>query len=159
MTGVSDGTTAVVLEPGELIEKLVALVPAPRANLIRYHGTLAPGSRLRSRIVPRPPPVERAEQAPACRSSSGGCWDTPPAGAEPGPAPRWRLSWAELMLRVFEVDVLECPRCAGRLRIVATVTRPAAIRAILECVGLPARPPPAAPARESDQPELDSSDG
>ena len=35
-------------ETAELTEKLVALVPAPRANLVRYHGTLAPNARLRA---------------------------------------------------------------------------------------------------------------
>ena len=38
----SDGTLAMVFEPHELIEKLAALVPPPRLNLVRYHGVLAP---------------------------------------------------------------------------------------------------------------------
>ncbi len=42
------------------------------------------------------------------------------------------------MERAFGVDVLACPRCAGRLRLVATVEDPHAIRAILESLGLPA---------------------
>ena len=74
------------------------------------------------------------------------------------------MTWAELMLRVFRVDVLECPRCKGRLEIVATVTTPSAVKAILECLGLPARPPPVSPAREREQGEFEfdgggSSDG
>ena len=36
-----DGTTHLVFEPLELIEKLAALVPPPRLNLVRYHGVLA----------------------------------------------------------------------------------------------------------------------
>lgn len=40
----SDGTTHVVFEPGELIEKLAALVPFPHKNLVRYHGVLMPCS-------------------------------------------------------------------------------------------------------------------
>jgi hypothetical protein len=35
-----DGTTAVVFEPQILIATLPALVPAPRAYLVRYHGVL-----------------------------------------------------------------------------------------------------------------------
>ena len=38
----SDGTTHLVLSPLERIEKLAALVPPPRLNLVRYHGILAP---------------------------------------------------------------------------------------------------------------------
>lgn len=36
----SDGTSHVLFTPMELMEKLAALVPKPRANLIRYHGVL-----------------------------------------------------------------------------------------------------------------------
>jgi len=46
---------------------------------------------------------------------------------------------------------LACPRCNGRLRIVATVTNPTAVNVILECLGLPGRPPPVAKAREREQ--------
>ena len=48
------------------------------------------------------------------------------------------------MQRVFAVDVLECPRCHGRLRVIAAIHPPAATRAILEHLGLPSRAPPAA---------------
>jgi hypothetical protein len=34
----SDGTTHLILSPTELIEKLLPLVPRPRAHLTRYHG-------------------------------------------------------------------------------------------------------------------------
>jgi len=32
-----DGTSHVIFEPGELLEKLAALVPPPRFNLVRYY--------------------------------------------------------------------------------------------------------------------------
>jgi hypothetical protein len=35
-----------VLSPLELLEKLAALVPPPRVNLVRYHGVLAPNPLL-----------------------------------------------------------------------------------------------------------------
>ena len=47
-----DGTTHVVFEPVELLEKLVALVPAPKAHLVRYSGILAPAAKWRALIVP-----------------------------------------------------------------------------------------------------------
>lgn len=52
------------------------------------------------------------------------------------------------MRRVFEVDVLECPRCAGKMRILAAIHSLEAIRRILECLGLPTRAPPIAPPLE-----------
>jgi hypothetical protein len=36
------------------LEKLVALVPLPRAHLVRYGGCLAPHSTLRAAIIPTP---------------------------------------------------------------------------------------------------------
>ena len=50
----SDGTYQIVLSPEELLEKLAALVPPPRLNLVRYHGVLAPNAADRAQIVPGP---------------------------------------------------------------------------------------------------------
>jgi len=47
-----DGTTAFVFTPHELIERLVALVPRPRAHLTRYFGVFAPAFAARAGIVP-----------------------------------------------------------------------------------------------------------
>ena len=49
-----DGTTHIVMEPLEFMERLAALVPRPRLHLIRFHGVLAPNAKLRSKIVPAP---------------------------------------------------------------------------------------------------------
>ncbi len=40
----SDGTTHVLFEPQDFIARLAALVPRPRAHLIRYHGLFAPNA-------------------------------------------------------------------------------------------------------------------
>jgi hypothetical protein len=53
------------------------------------------------------------------------------------------------MRRVFAVDVLECPRCHGPMRILAAIHPPDTAGAILECLGLSARPPPVAPPRRT----------
>ena len=49
-----------------------------------------------------------------------------------------------LMHRVLDLDVLACPRCGGRLRVLATVQAPRAVQAILASLarsGAPAPPP------------------
>ena len=60
-------------------------------------------------------------------------------------------AWAALMRRAFDLDVLACPRCGGRLRLLATVEDPDAIRAILAAVAasgeLVDRAPPSAAAQ------------
>ena len=69
-------------------------------------------------------------------------------GAPPRvPRARRQYPWAELMRRVFAVDVLECPRCHGPMKILAAIHPPDTAGAILECLGLPARPPPVVSAR------------
>jgi hypothetical protein len=51
------------------------------------------------------------------------------------------------MQRVFEIDVLRCPRCdSGPMRILAAIHPPTTTRAILTSLGLPTRAPPIAPA-------------
>jgi len=59
------------------------------------------------------------------------------------------------MKRVFELDVLECGSCGGRMRIIAAIHSSEAIRKILDCLGLPSRPPPIAPAvQDRDDPDF-----
>ena len=51
-----DGTTHIVMSPLEFMQRLAALVPRPRLHLIiRFHGVLAPNTKLRGEIVPSPP--------------------------------------------------------------------------------------------------------
>jgi hypothetical protein len=38
----SDGTTHLLFDPLELLERLAVLIPRPRINLILYHGVLGP---------------------------------------------------------------------------------------------------------------------
>ena len=38
------------------------------------------------------------------------------------------------MQGAFEIDVLACPRCGGRLRLIATVEDPRAIREVLDAL-------------------------
>jgi hypothetical protein len=57
-----------------------------------------------------------------------------------------RLSWAELMKRVFREDVLRCKKCGGRAAVIAAIAQPKGVEAILLCLGLAVRDPP--PARQ-----------
>ena len=53
-----------------------------------------------------------------------------------------RIDWAELLRRIYRVDVLACPRCAGRLEFIAVVTERPAIERVLEFLGESATGPP-----------------
>ena len=134
-----NGTTHVIFEPIELLEKLAVLVPAPRANLIRYHGVVGPASKWRASIVPASPDSSVTPPECECETSS-----------ETSKRRRRNYGWASLMARVFEIDVLECAHCKGRLRILAAIHPPDTTRKILECLGLLTRAPSLAPAVSSN---------
>jgi hypothetical protein len=184
-----DGTTHVVFEPGELVEKLAALVPPPRFHLVRYHGVLGPCASQRALVIPGPEPPGEAtdmlahenrerpgqeeergrpaaidrgvlqahagfERAPRpdLRPAAGaeGAPEPQASTAEPPLRPR-RLAWADLLRRVFAIDVLECSRCGARTRLLAAIHTPDATSAILECLDLPARAPPLEAARRDEE--------
>jgi hypothetical protein len=112
----------------EFIEKLVAIIPPPRRHLARFHGVLAPNSRLRKKVVPKK--VEVIAE------------NTKPPMPESPLAKQKRLKWAELLKRIFQIDVTKCPDCAsGEVRLIAVIEDPKVIRKILEHVGLGFSPP------------------
>jgi len=55
--------------------------------------------------------------------------------------------WAELMRRSFGIDVLACPRCSGRLRLIAVTEDPAVVTRFMRHLGLSTQIPDARPAR------------
>ncbi len=61
-----------------------------------------------------------------------------------------RMSWSRLRKRVFDIDIEHCPKCGGRLKIIAAIEDPVVIVSILTHLGLPARAPPRSPARRVD---------
>jgi ATP-dependent Lhr-like helicase len=54
----------------------------------------------------------------------------------------YRLDWASLLKRVFGVDVLQCSRCQGKMRLIACIEEPDVAKKILEHLGLRAEPLP-----------------
>jgi hypothetical protein len=52
----------------------------------------------------------------------------------------WRIDWATLLQRVYDIDVLACP-CGGRLRPIELITDRMQARATLQVLGFPAAPP------------------
>ena len=63
------------------------------------------------------------------------------------------MDWATLLRRVLDVDSLECPRCGGTLRFIATITEESAITKILDSLGLASSPP--LPHARAPDPQLD----
>jgi hypothetical protein len=113
-------------------------------------GVFSSHSRLRRLIVPRVDPhadAKSGESPTICirpmRASATGNG----SGHEPAAAVERRLTWAALLRRVFAIDVLECARCGGRMRLLCFISDPDVASAILDHLGFPAKPPAALPAR------------
>ena len=133
----NDGTQAVFFSPLEFIEKLVALIPPPRIHLSRFHGVLAPNANWRSQVVP-------SQAAEVVEQGAGGEGDTQEVAA---PTRKKRLSWAELLKRVFQIDLTECPDCGGEVKLIAVIMERKVVRKILDHLGLPSEPPRVTSAR------------
>lgn len=109
---------AVEMDPLSLLCRLAASVPPPRFHTVRYSGVIASASKLRSRVVPKPEAsLVVAPDAEGDEVKKGGCRYMP---------------WAELMMKTFRVDVLESPRCQGRLKVLAVVTELGEVRRFLK---------------------------
>lgn len=135
----SDGTTHLLFDPVELLERLAVITPRPRINLILYYGVLAPRAAWRSQVVEHAPSPDVS--GPASTEAAT------PEGAQPiaGRQRPGALRWAELMRRTFGFDVLACPRCGGRLRLIALIEHASVIQRILRHLGLPTEIPRAPP--------------
>jgi len=57
-------------------------------------------------------------------------------------------TWAHLLRRSHDIDVLSCPKCHGRLRLMAVLRDEAQVRRVLRHFGKPTDPPPRAKARD-----------
>jgi hypothetical protein len=59
-----------------------------------------------------------------------------------------RVEWAVLLRRTYGVDALRCPRCAARMRVLATITEPSVVQKLLSHLGLRTEPLPRGRARD-----------
>ena len=107
----SDGTEGIDLSVVELVERLAALVPPPRANTVLYHGVLAARSALRERVRPRGRRRAQRGRAAADRLAK-----------KPSATSRW-VPWAWLLWRASSRSpgrtstAGPVPRCDQRMRL------------------------------------------
>jgi len=152
-----DGTRALLFDPFDFLGRLVALTPKPRVNLLLYHGVFAPQAARRRAAVAQARevvggPVDSGSAGdPVAGLSSPRVASGPATVAEAAgttvPAQRGWVRWADLLRRVFEIDVLHCARYGGRLRFVAAIDDSDVVRRILGHLGLPTSTAPPLPAR------------
>jgi CTP:molybdopterin cytidylyltransferase MocA len=141
-------------DPVELLERLATLTPRPRIHLLLYHGVLAPRAAWRALVVRfvgtgTPGPIEADDDVEEDPAEADCCHGS-------------NYLWAELMRRSLGLDVLACPRCGGRLTLIALIDEPAVVRRVLQHLGLPTEVPEARPARAppllDGAPRIDATD-
>ncbi|MEK7706282.1 MAG: hypothetical protein AAB426_15080 [Myxococcota bacterium] len=78
-------------------------------------------------MVPTPP------EAPQTQSSEG---------ADSHHSHRYRLSWAQALAKVFEIDIAVCPRCRQRgMQQIAVIQDARVLRAMLASMAKETEPP------------------
>src|SRR5262245_21064358 len=102
-------------------------------------------------------PACNAARTAIAPAAAGGCVprsraapeQPPPRATEPAYVRPTYYPWADLLRWTFAIDVLECPECGGRLRLLATIAHPPTIAAILRHLGPPGEVPAPTPARQA----------
>jgi hypothetical protein len=125
-----DGTTHLLFEPGEFIEKLAALIPPPRSHLVRWAGVFAPNSPYRKEITLKPA-VKKGFQFNE---------DSSETKAK-------NHSWSAMLAQVFKIDVTKCETCGDDMVAICSVTDPESVRRYLKHINVDYEPPARAPPR------------
>jgi hypothetical protein len=145
-----DGASHVLLSPMELMEKLSAIVPPPYKHQVNYYGCLSSHSNLRPLIVPGESAANKDETAAKKESPPT---DEKQEGANPDEMKKEKIKksgyidWQTLLKKVFKIDISVCPKCQGRMKVIAVINEKKIIKKILDHMGLGSDPPAVSPSR------------
>jgi len=91
----------------------------------KWRGTVV-RDRVQAESRPRtePPPLGKANGSHSSQQMTVPVFEVAPG--DPAGLRERRLSWAELMKRVFREDVLRCKKCGGRAAVISAIAQPAA---------------------------------
>ncbi len=133
---------SVVMSAEQFIAKLIALVPPPGVPMVRYAGVFSNAHHLRGAVGPAR--AQRPEPTAPVQTRLLTFTGRPVETKKPGPATPWKIAWGQLLARVFQNDVLTCPRpgCGGELRATAAVLQSREIAWLLHGARGPPKPSP-----------------
>ncbi|MBA3549123.1 MAG: transposase [Nannocystis sp.] len=132
------GTAHAEMDTHQFLARLCALVPPPKFHMTRYYGVFASHHRLRERVIPRP-----AAPLPPPQLALDFALPDDPLASSPATSPRpRRIAWAQLLARVFAIDITRCRKCGGRMRVLEVVSDADAIARILHGARAPPAPHP-----------------
>lgn len=123
-----DGTEEKVFDALEWLVAMCSHIPDKVEQIVRYYGLYSNVSRGRRK-------KEDSDEVI-------------PSILEPeGYSKALRKNWARLIQKIYEVDPLTCPKCQGKMHIIAFIENEEVIKIILKHLGLweiKRRPPPKA---------------
>jgi hypothetical protein len=137
-----DGKEEKIFDALEWLAAMCSHVPNKGEQMVRYYGyysNVARGKRKMSDQDELIPSILEPVEDP---DFSGD-----------GTSKEYRKNWARLIQKIYEVDPLTCPKCKGRMRILAFIEDEEVIKKILKHLGLwdiKARPPPKSTATSPD---------
>jgi hypothetical protein len=123
-TPYADGTTHLQFTPEQFIKRIIALIPQPRQNLIRYIGVFGARHKNREVITSLAKPKKEKHKKKV-----------------------YRTPWSELLRYVFKYEVNYCDHCGTKLELVATIKSRYVCEKILNHLKIPAEQMIAAPPR------------
>lgn len=121
-----DGKEEKIFDALEWLAAMCSHVPNKGEQMVRYYGhysNVARGKRKKNK---------QDELIPSILEPDGSSGE-------------YKRNWARLIQKIYEVDPLTCPKCQGRMRILAFIEQPEIIEKILKHLGQwgrKARPPP-----------------
>ncbi|OUR97364.1 hypothetical protein A9Q84_13650 [Halobacteriovorax marinus] len=105
-----DGTSHLEFTPEQFIKRLISIIPPRRQNFIRYFGVFGARHRNRKEITSKATGVKVKKKTKKL----------------------YRTPWADLLRRVYSVDVSSCSRCGYKLELIATITNLRVCKKILD---------------------------
>ena len=124
----SNGTTHLIFTHSEFIEKLIALIPPPWFHMVRYFGIFVSNAKFRETVLPGFDGKKKMPKQPKKKRS---------------------IKWADLLKRVFDVDVTKCQKCGGLLKLIDILMPSPELTQLLRQLNLNPDPPPRLPAKTS----------
>ena len=91
------------------------MVPKPRVNLTRFHGVFAPNNKCRSLITTKKKVKKGDAKANEVTEAER----------------RSKMTWAQRLKRVFDIEISTCAHCGGDVKVIACIEDRAVIDKIL----------------------------
>ncbi|MGH7408949.1 MAG: IS91 family transposase, partial [Candidatus Methylomirabilales bacterium] len=124
------GVTELVLDPLEVVHRVVLQIPDPGSHTARYYGAYScRGRRAQAEPGRASPPPEGDQESQA-------------SSDDDAHARQRRRSWAQLLRHIFEVDPLLCGNCGGPMKVLSVLTDPATVERILAHLARSSGPDP-----------------